>query len=341
MIKNNKKIIIRIILSLFLILIVLYYFKSKIIREVIGILLVSFILSYALKPIYKYLVEKTNLNKRILAGLLIFSVVAVCVSIVAFLIPLLFNEGLNLDGIFKIGEDIASWINQNISSNKYEIFNSLGQEVSSKLNIFIVEISKSILQTIISFTQNIISLAVIPIVTYYFLADNSIITSKFYLLFPISKRKLIKKIANDIDKVLGKFILSQFFLCGVIGILTFVILIILDVNYPLWLAILNAVVNIIPYFGPIFGAIPAVIVALIGSPSKALYTAIAFFIIQQIEGNILAPLITSNSIRIHPLIIIILLMIGEKMGGFIGMILAVPVGVIIKVIYEDLNYNTL
>ena len=338
---NSKKTIIKIMLILLLILIITFYFKSKILREVVGVLLVSFILSYALKPIYKYLVQKTNLNQRFLAGALILLLVISFVSVIVFLIPVLFSEGLNLEEIFKIGEDIASWINENIKSNKYEVFNSLSKELSSKLNVFIVKISQSILETIISFTQNIISLAVIPIVIYYFLADNSIISSKFYLLFPISKRKLVKKIANDIDKILGKFILSQFFLCGIIGVLTFIILIVLDVNYPLWLALLNSVVNIIPYFGPIFGAIPAVIVAATASPTKAVYTALAFFIIQQVEGNILAPLITSNSIRMHPLIIIILLMVGEKMGGFIGMILAVPVGVIIKVIYEDINYDTL
>ena len=61
------------------------------------------------------------------------------------------------------------------------------------------------------------------------------------------------------------------------------------------------------------------------------------FLIQQIEGNILSPKITGDSTNMHPIIIIILLLIGEKLGGFVGMIIAVPIGVIIKVIYEDIN----
>ena len=110
------------------------------------------------------------------------------------------------------------------------------------------------------------------------------------------------------------------------------------VKFPLWLSILNGVFNIIPYFGPIFGAVPVVFIALLESPTKALWAALAILIIQQVEGNILSPKITGNSTNMHPLVIIILLLIGESFCGFVGMILAVPIGVIIKVIYEDINY---
>lgn len=101
---------------------------------------------------------------------------------------------------------------------------------------------------------------------------------------------------------------------------------------------MNAAFNIIPYFGPIFGAIPAVVVAFIDSPIKGLYIMLAMIVIQQIEGNILSPQITGNSINMHPFMIIILLLIGDKFGGFMGMILVVPIAVIIKVIYDDINY---
>lgn len=124
----------------------------------------------------------------------------------------------------------------------------------------------------------------------------------------------------------------------IIGVLTFFILIIFKVKFPLWISLLNAAFNIIPYFGPIFGAIPAVVVAFIDSPIKGLYIMLAMIVIQQIEGNILSPQITGNSINMHPFMIIILLLIGDKFGGFMGMILVVPIAVIIKVIYDDINY---
>ena len=96
--------------------------------------------------------------------------------------------------------------------------------------------------------------------------------------------------------------------------------------------------NIIPYFGPIFGAVPIIIVAFLDSVNKGIWVSILLLLLQQIEGNILSPKITGESTDIHPLVVIIILLIGEKLGGFTGMILAVPIGVIIKVIYEDINY---
>ena len=124
----------------------------------------------------------------------------------------------------------------------------------------------------------------------------------------------------------------------IIGIVTFIILIGLKVNFPVILSILNAFFNIVPYFGPIFGAVPAILIALIDSPQQALWTAVWLYMLQQIEGNILSPKITGDSISMHPLIVILLLIIGGEAAGFLGMILAVPLGVIVKVIYEDLNY---
>ena len=194
------------------------------------------------------------------------------------------------------------------------------------------------MEYIIVFSENIMSFAVVPVITYYFLADDEFILNKCSLLIPIKKRELVKKIIKDINKLLESYIVGQLLLSLIVGVITFIALILIRVKFPLWLSILNGVFNIIPYFGPIFGAVPVVFIALLESPTKALWAALAILIIQQVEGNILSPKITGNSTNMHPLVIIILLLIGESFCGFVGMILAVPIGVIIKVIYEDINY---
>ena len=104
------------------------------------------------------------------------------------------------------------------------------------------------------------------------------------------------------------------------------------------LAIINGVANIIPYFGPIIGGIPIIFMALTSSVSKGIISAIGVFLIQQFEGNFLAPKITGDSTNMHPIVIIILLVLGDKIGGVIGMVLIVPIAVIIKVIYDDIDY---
>ena len=170
------------------------------------------------------------------------------------------------------------------------------------------------------------------------MADGSKIYNKLLLIIPASKRKVTKKIFFDIDKVLQRYILGQLMLSGLIGLLTFIAMIIFKVKFPIWISLLNAAFNIIPYFGPVFGALPAIIIAFIDSTSKGIYMTIAMFVIQQFEGNVFSPKITGDSVEMHPVLIIILLLIGDKIGGFLGMVIIIPIAVVVKVIYDDINY---
>ncbi|MGL5244248.1 MAG: AI-2E family transporter, partial [Sarcina sp.] len=208
-----------------------------------------------------------------------------------------------------------------------------------KFNIFIVDTSTKIFDYLIDIGENIIALAVVPVVAYYFLAYSDMLCNRIAFLIPVGKRGVIRKIGKDIDKVLGKYILGQLILSVIVGGMTFIAMLLLKVKFPLLISLLNALLNIIPYFGAILGIIPAVLIAIIsGGIIKSIWVIIAFIIIQQIEGNIIAPQITASSINMHPLTIVVLLLIGDKLGGFLGMILIIPLAVTIKVIYEDIDY---
>ncbi|NFF68538.1 AI-2E family transporter, partial [Clostridium sporogenes] len=127
-------------------------------------------------------------------------------------------------------------------------------------------------------------------------------------------------------------------LCLIITILTFLVLVGLGIKLPILLSLINGFSNIIPYFGPVIGSLPAILIAFTKSPKTALWALILLYSIQQIEGDILSPKITGDSVDMHPLTVILLLLIGGKIYGFVGMVLAIPIGVIMKIIYEDLNY---
>jgi len=253
------------------------------------------------------------------------------------LIPSIIRESYNfgniLDNIDIYVEDLAKKLN----INNISFFDVVYGRISDETNIFFRNFSNSLVDNLISSLESIISLAIVPIVTYYFLVDGELIFNKLLLILPTEKRVLAKKVITHIDKVLSRYIISQLLLSLIIGILTTIALFFLKVKFSILLGVFNGVLNIIPYFGPIIGGIPAVFIALMESPSKALWTLVIVFIIQQIEGNILSPKITGDSTDMHPIIIIILLLIGDKLGGFIGMIIIVPIGVIIKIIYEDIN----
>lgn len=335
--KKNKKIINFIILILSVFLIFILYFKIKTINSVVNIILISLIFSYSLKPIRNILTERIKLNKRAASIFIILGIFIIVGIFLYILIPSILKESNNIGDIIGNIDNYIDSLYSKLKINDIEFLKNIYVIINEKLNTFLVTFSESFLTNILEGIENIISLAIIPIVTYYFLVDGELLFHKLLLILPTEKRIVIKKVLTHIDKVLSRYIVSQLFLSLIIGVITSIALLILGVNFAIPLGIFNGILNIIPYFGPIIGGLPAVFVALISSPKKALLTALVVFLIQQIEGNILSPKITGDSTNMHPIIIIILLLIGEKLGGFVGMIIAVPIGVIIKVIYEDIN----
>lgn len=335
--KKNKKIINLIILILVIFLIFILYFKIETINSVVNIILISLIFSYSLKPIRNILTERLRLNKRVASIIIILGIFIIIGIFLYILIPSILKESNNISNIIGNIDYYIDVLYSKLKINEIEFLKNIYVIINEKLNTFLVTFSESFLTNILEGIENIISLAIIPIVTYYFLVDGELLFHKLLLILPTEKRIVIKKVLTHIDKVLSRYIVSQLFLSLIIGVITSIALLILGVNFAIPLGIFNGILNIIPYFGPIIGGIPAVFVALISSPKRALFTALVVFLIQQIEGNILSPKITGDSTNMHPIIIIILLLIGEKLGGFVGMIIAVPIGVIIKVIYEDIN----
>lgn len=335
--KKYKTLINKIILITLILLSIFIYFKVDTINNIVNIVFIGFIFAYALNPIRNSISERFNISKRISSIILIIFIVTLILIMLYLVVPTILKESLNfgemLDNIEKYISDLAI----KLKINDISFFQSIYTQINEEVNRFLSGFTNNFIENMMGIFENLVSFAIVPIVTYYFLVDGDLIYNKILLILPTEKRVIAKKAINNIDRILSRYIISQLLLSLIIGVLTFIILMIIDVKFAFILAVLNGILNIIPYFGPIIGGIPAVIIALIDSPTKALWTIIGVFLLQQIEGNILSPKITGDSTNMHPIIIIILLLIGEKIGGFAGMVLAVPIGVIIKVIYDDIN----
>lgn len=302
------------------------------------LIFISFIVSYTLKPIQKYL-ESLGIKNTNSALILICALIFIFILGFSLLIPSISKESSNIsDTISSIQKFIDGFYYKIklISSNKtiYTIVNNL----SFKINNQVVSMVTKLFDSVLDLGENMVVITIVPIISYYFLSDGDNINNKILNFFPAKSRNLIKKISLDIDKILGKYILSQLFLCAIIGAATFIILIVFKIDFPVILSMLNAFMNIIPYFGPVFGAVPIILVALLNSPQSALWVAIWLYLLQQVEGNIISPKVTGDSVSMHPLMVIILLIIGGKAAGFMGIVLAIPIGAIIKGIYDNINY---
>ena len=337
-VKKHKTLSIVIGIVLFIIAGVLLYINCEAFNQVINIIIISFIISYILKPVKVSFVKKFNI-KDSLASIIIILAIVISFSIGVFMIfPTFFREINNIGPILSsINDNIEGFLLEGSLGNS-SFIRFLYEEGRDQIDALVNSFSEVAIDNIIAISSNLLSFAIVPVVIYYFLADYKSITNKVYLLVPLEKRNIVKKICKDIDKVLSQYILGQLFLSLIITVLTFVILVSIKVRFPIWLSFLNGVFNVIPYFGPFLGGAPIIFVAVIDEPIKGLWALIGMIVIQQVEGNILSPKITADSTDMHPLIIIILLLLGEKIGGIVGMILIIPIAVIFKVIYDDIDY---
>ena len=334
--KHKSKLFI--ILSIIIVIFISLYLFNSSIKEIVNIIFISFSLSYVLNPAKEFLMTKLKVNKRTSSLIIILIVVGLIIGGITVMLPSFVDELASVGDVFDNVEKFYNNIADKFNLNSIPGINSIYNSIVEKGNGLLTSVSDNLLDYILEASSKILSLAVIPIIIYYFMCDGDRLFSRMMLILPTNKREVTQNIVMDINKVLKRYISGQLYLCGIIGILTFILLLSLQIKFPLWIAIFNALFNIIPYFGPIFGMVPAVIVALMISPAKALWVLIGMILIQQIEGNILSPKITGDSIEMHPFVIIVLLLIGDKFGGFIGMIVVVPIAVVIKVLYDDINY---
>lgn len=136
------------------------------------------------------------------------------------------------------------------------------------------------------------------------------------------------------DKSISQFIRGRIIVGIFVGITTTIALFILNIDFAFSIGMLAGIADIIPYFGPVIGIIPAVFFALLEGPLKALWVIITFTTIQQIENNIITPKVVGESVGIHPVTVIISLILGGGFFGILGMILAIPVVAVVKILYS-------
>ena len=159
--------------------------------------------------------------------------------------------------------------------------------------------------------DSLLIIFLIPFIVFYILKDYGEFYHIFWKLVPSKWRSTGQMLAKEIDKSLGSYIRGQLFVCLVLGSIGSFFWFI-GMKYPLLLGIIIGITDIIPYFGTILGAIPALMIAATVSTSLLIKAGITIAILQFVESNILSPYIVGKSLRMHPVIIMLALLVGEK-----------------------------
>jgi predicted PurR-regulated permease PerM len=142
---------------------------------------------------------------------------------------------------------------------------------------------------------------------------------------------LIKRIQHQV----GRWMIGQLILIVIIFVLEYLVLLALNVPLALTLALLGGVLEVVPYIGPTLSVIPAMLIGLTISPWVSAIILIAYILIQQLENHIIVPLLMKKAVGLNPVVIILVLLIGGKLAGVAGLILAVPLAAAVSVVWDD------
>lgn len=176
----------------------------------------------------------------------------------------------------------------------------------------------------------ILNLFLLVIVSIYLLIDKERITGAALGMIPDTVRGQVVELLEAVERAVVKFVKGQLLLSGIMGVVGWAIAFFTGTNYALLIGLWVGLTEFIPVLGAFLGAIPAVVIALIASPVKALIVAGLFLVAQQIEGNILVPKIMGGSVGVHPLWVLFAVLTGTALYGIVGAIFALPVVAIIS-----------
>lgn len=217
-----------------------------------------------------------------------------------------------------------------------EMFRNLTTNITSYLGDLFGNIASSFGQVVGFVTSAVITIVVIPFMLLYMLLDGKRLPDAIVKLLPSSYEKETRHILHDMHETVRSYVNAQLLVAFFVGITSLIGLWIIGVDYAILLALFMMVTNIIPYVGPFLGAAPAVVVAFIQDPIKVLWVIVVIIIVQQIESNVISPLIQGKSLKVHPLTIIIVLLVAGNLAGIIGMLIAVPFYAVAKTVVQNI-----
>ena len=324
----------------------------KTVLKILAPLFLGIVIAWLLNPFVKWL-EKKKVRRSIGTFFAYFILILCIVLIVKAIIPLLYNQSIELvDNLPKIFSNLKDWILGIINKFNSKTFDvdNVKKILFGKLDEFSSSLS-SLLPTfmlnIITSTVSYIGTFIVGLVIGFFLLLSCNNVSTFILeLIPRRFRKSTGELCEKMNTSLRNYANGALIDAFVVFVVSSIAFAIIGLKAPLLFGLFCGLMNVIPYAGPYIGGAPAVIVAFSQSTGIGIAVLISIVVIQFLEGNILQTLIISKTTKLNPVTIIIGLLVFGHFFGIIGMLLSTPIIGVIKVVikyfddkYDLLNFN--
>ncbi|MBO7669678.1 MAG: AI-2E family transporter [Oscillospiraceae bacterium] len=276
----------------------------------------------------------------LLIGALVYLIIPQILSSVQMLVQ---NSGTYadnvskwLDGLLKNYPELDNYVGGLFGNFNANVGNWLETKLLPQLGSLITSVSSGVY----GFARSIYNLIIGIIVSVYLLADKegflAAVKRLSYAVFSVETADKLRQGLNFVDKTFMGFLSGKILDSLIIGIICYIVCSILKMPYTLLVSVIIGVTNIIPFFGPLIGAVPSALIILMVDPSKCLIFVIFIIILQQIDGNIIGPRILGSSTGINGFWVMFAIILGSGLFGFWGMLLGVPVFVVIYTVIQNL-----
>jgi predicted PurR-regulated permease PerM len=290
------------------------------IRDVIMLLFVAIIFMSAISPIVDRL-EGWKVPKSLaISAVYIIVLVLVGLAISFVVTPVAIQTG-------NLITNLPHYSSQLLPENGFIDRGVIQQQLGS--------FSKNALEVSLAVFNNILAFISVAVLTFYLLLERQRLDD-LIVQFSFGKQVKAMRIVNKAQEKLGAWLRGQIALSFIIGLAAYVLLSLLNIPYALPLAVLAGIMEVVPVIGPIVSAIPAILIAYISAPFSAIWVALGYFVIQQLENHLIVPQVMKYSVGLNPLVVILAVAIGGRLLGISGALLAVPITVVVQIIIEEI-----
>ncbi|MGL4361944.1 MAG: AI-2E family transporter [Cellulosilyticaceae bacterium] len=301
------------------------------------------LVSFYMRCIIKKIKHKQSLSKKIRTFSTFFAFVTFIAIFIIFMVIIWINIKNVIDVLqyTKISDTLEAYFkylkmmieNVDVVANRLPFFKGeldIDNYVYTMLNKFMVIIGDKTEMLLRGIGHNLVSIGLGFIISFYMLQDKEallIIWRRIIqLLIPRRMQNEVFDIWKDVDYVFSGYIRGQIIDAIIMAMLISIALTAIKLDFAIIIGIISGIVNLIPYFGPIVGVLLAGMVGLIGdTPQKAIYAVLIIMILQQIDGMIIVPHIMGETVKLHPIVVLLVIIIGGQLFGIAGFLFAVPV----------------
>ena len=318
------------------------------IQTVIVYLIVSLVLTLIANPIVEFFKRRLRFSNILAVTSTMIVIILILIGFMMLFIPLMISQGENLSllntheietNLIQLANKIYMFLESHNINSEYLIRET---NLASKFNFeFIPAFLNSIVGTVGSFGMG---LASVLFITFFFLKDKLLFITGIKTILPDQHEKKIINSLFKINDLLSRYFIGLLIQLFIVFILYLSVLLIFDIENAFIIAFICAVLNIIPYVGPLISSILAAILSMINNLGgdfrtevmpTTLFVLVGFWIVQLIDNNISQPFIFSKSVNSHPLEIFLVILISGFLFGIMGMIIAVPFYTILKVVGKE------